>query len=141
VIDKTVTRLTVGASLVKDFRAYLFEMDPRRLATVLIGGWGARVTIRPAPPLADAGHDGTDRLRAATAAQLDFTRDSSSWIYNGVSLNPMYFEARQLEVVHVAAIYNWTRCSPRPTSILVPRSGRAGRFVQEDGAAPPRGRT
>ncbi|HXS10539.1 MAG TPA: arginine deiminase family protein, partial [Candidatus Krumholzibacteria bacterium] len=27
VIDKTVTRLTVGASLVRDFRAYLLEMD------------------------------------------------------------------------------------------------------------------
>jgi arginine deiminase len=36
-----------------------------------------------------------------------FTRDSSSWIYNGVSLNPMFFEARELEVVHVAAVYNW----------------------------------
>jgi arginine deiminase len=42
IIDKTVTRLTVGASLVKDFRAYLLEMDPRRLATILIGGPGAR---------------------------------------------------------------------------------------------------
>jgi len=38
VIDKTVTRLTVGPTLVKEFRAYLFEMDPRRLATILIGG-------------------------------------------------------------------------------------------------------
>ena len=27
-----------------------------------------------------------------------FTRDSSCWIYNGVSINPMYYPARRLEV-------------------------------------------
>jgi arginine deiminase len=34
-----------------------------------------------------------------------FTRDSSSWIYNGVSVNPMYFPVRQLEAVNVEFIY------------------------------------
>ena len=36
-----------------------------------------------------------------------FTRDSSCWIYGGVSLNPMYSKVRQLEVVNVGAIYRW----------------------------------
>jgi arginine deiminase len=34
-----------------------------------------------------------------------FTRDSSCWIYDGVSLNPMYSKVRQLEVVNVGAVY------------------------------------
>ncbi len=36
-----------------------------------------------------------------------FTRDSSCWIYGGVSLNPMYCPARQLEVVNVGDIYKY----------------------------------
>ena len=35
-----------------------------------------------------------------------FTRDSSSWIYNGVSINPMYWPARQPEALNVATIYH-----------------------------------
>ena len=34
-----------------------------------------------------------------------FTRDSSCWIYDGVSINPMYWPARRLEAINVAAIY------------------------------------
>ena len=34
-----------------------------------------------------------------------FTRDSSSWIYNGVTLNPMYFPVRRLETANVELIY------------------------------------
>ena len=34
-----------------------------------------------------------------------FTRDSSCWIYNGVSINPMYWPARRREAYNVAAIY------------------------------------
>jgi arginine deiminase len=34
-----------------------------------------------------------------------FTRDSSCWIYGGVSINPMFWPARRLEAYNVAAIY------------------------------------
>ena len=34
-----------------------------------------------------------------------FTRDSSCWIYGGVSVNPMYWPARRREAYNVAAIY------------------------------------
>lgn len=36
-----------------------------------------------------------------------FTRDTSCWIYNGVSINPMAKEARQRETVHLKAIYKF----------------------------------
>ena len=34
-----------------------------------------------------------------------FTRDSSCWIYGGVSINPMFWPARRREAYNVAAIY------------------------------------
>jgi arginine deiminase len=36
-----------------------------------------------------------------------FMRDSSCWIYNGVSVNPMYWPARRRESLNVLAIYRY----------------------------------
>jgi arginine deiminase len=36
-----------------------------------------------------------------------FTRDSSAWIYGGVTLNPMFWAARRLETLNLAAIYRF----------------------------------
>ena len=36
-----------------------------------------------------------------------FTRDSSCWIYNGVSVNPMYWPARRRESLNMLAIYRY----------------------------------
>ena len=106
IVQHVVTERTVGPVLRDDIRAYLLEMTPDDLATHLIGGLergevhgldltrslAARVGSHPAfvlPPLPNS----------------LFTRDSSSWIYNGVILNPMYFPVRRLETVNVEVIY------------------------------------
>ncbi|MCP4957548.1 MAG: hypothetical protein GY919_18435 [Photobacterium aquimaris] len=36
-----------------------------------------------------------------------FTRDTSCWVYGGVSINPMAKEVRQRETNHLRAIYRW----------------------------------
>ncbi len=36
-----------------------------------------------------------------------FTRDTSCWIYGGVSINPMYWPARRPEAANVAAVYRF----------------------------------
>ena len=36
-----------------------------------------------------------------------FTRDSSCWIYGGVTVNPMYWPARRKETLHLTAIYKF----------------------------------
>ena len=46
-----------------------------------------------------------------------FTRDSSAWIYGGVSLNRMYWPARQHESLNVEAIY---RFHPRFRDLDIP---------------------
>ena len=106
VVRHVVTDWTVGACLRDEIQAYLLEMTPDDLATYLIGGLErsemegldltgslmARIGPDPAfvlPPLPNS----------------LFTRDSSSWIYNGVTLNPMYFPVRRLETVNVELIY------------------------------------
>ena len=36
-----------------------------------------------------------------------FTRDTSAWIYDGVSINSMRKQARMRETIHYEAIYRW----------------------------------
>jgi arginine deiminase len=111
-IEVTASEYTVGVSLVDEARALLWEMKPDQLARHLIGG----LTV------AESGLDlGRFRGTSLPAAALDdtsmfvlpplpntlFTRDSSCWIYGGVSINPMYWLARRLEAYNVAAIYRY----------------------------------
>ena len=106
VVRHVVTERTVGASLRDEIQAYLLEMDPDDLATHLIGG----LEMAELEGL-DLSHSLMARASSDTSFVLPplpnslFTRDSSSWIYNGVTLNPMYFPARRLETVNVEVIY------------------------------------
>jgi arginine deiminase len=85
---------------------WLTETDADELATKLTGGVTVtelpheiRTTIGPA-----LGH--TDFVLPPLPNQL-FTRDPSAWLYGGVSLNPMFWPARQLETLNVEAIYRF----------------------------------
>jgi arginine deiminase len=111
-VDIAASEYTVGVSLVDEVRALLWTMPSDELAKHLIGG----LTV------AEAGID-LDAFRKVSlgAAALDdtsafvlpplpntlFTRDSSCWIYGGVTLNPMFWPARRLEAYNVAAIYRY----------------------------------
>jgi arginine deiminase len=111
-IELAASEYTVGVSLVDEVRAVLWDMKPDQLARHLIGG----LTV------AEAGIDlGTFKGTSLPAAALEdtstfvlpplpntlFTRDSSCWIYGGVSINPMFWPARRLEAYNVAAIYRY----------------------------------
>ena len=111
IIARTVTEMTVGVSLVDEVSACLLEMPPQELADRLIGGLALDEMGM------DLGRLARQSVLAASSRYVDdpfvlpplpntlFTRDSSCWIYNGVSLNPMRSRARRLEAVNVAAIY------------------------------------
>ncbi|MCA1921377.1 arginine deiminase, partial [Buttiauxella noackiae] len=51
-------------------------------------------------------HEVTDFIMKPLPNHL-FTRDTSCWIYNGVSINPMAKAARQRETNNLRAIYRW----------------------------------
>jgi len=82
------------------------EMDSQQLVAHLIGG----VTVSELPnDLRDwiqQAWGATDFVIAPLPNQL-FTRDSSCWIYGGVTTNPMYWPARRKEALHMAAIYKY----------------------------------
>jgi arginine deiminase len=109
-IERVTTEHVVGPALVDDVRAALAGMAPDVLAKHLIGG----LTV------AESGLDlGQLASRSLIAAAIDdqgifvlppvpntlFMRDSSCWIYGGVSVNPMYWPARRREAYNMAAIY------------------------------------
>jgi arginine deiminase len=82
------------------------EMEPAKLVAHLIGG----VTVSELPSelrtIIEKAYAGADFVLDPLPNQL-FTRDSSCWIYNGVTVNPMYWPARRKETLHMAAIYKF----------------------------------
>jgi arginine deiminase len=112
VIEQVATEYTVGWSLVDEIRQFLWGLSPEFLARHLIGGL-------------TAGESGIDwkkfakiSLHAAALEEMNtfllpplpntlFTRDSSCWIYDGVSVNPMYWPARRRESLNLFLIYHY----------------------------------
>lgn len=106
ILDSVVHELTVGVGLADELRAFLAEMPPALLARHLIGGLapGEVRDVDLSRSLTGQMYGQKDFILPPLPNSL-FTRDSSCWIYDGVSLNPMYSKVRQLEVVNVGAIY------------------------------------
>lgn len=112
VLERTVTDHALGPMLAPHVRDHLESLAAPELARSLIGG----VTVSDLP-------DGARGLAYAMLGKTDlvldplpnhlFTRDTSCWIYGGVSLNPMAKPARRRETVHLEAIY---RFNPRFTA-------------------------
>ncbi len=113
IISLVITEHTVGAALVEPLRAMLYELNPDVLATHLIGGMtkaeakklGGRDLFRHASLVGVTATD--DAFILPPLPNSLFTRDSSSWIYNGVSINTMYHQARHLESYNVGIIYHF----------------------------------
>ena len=112
VIEQVATEYTVGWSLVDEIRQFLWGLGPDFLARHLIGGLTA----------GESGIDwekfGKISLHAAALEEMNtfllpplpntlFTRDTSCWIYEGVSVNPMYWPARRREALNLFAIYHY----------------------------------
>lgn len=111
-IELAVSEYTVGVSLVDTLRATLWGYAPDVLAKHLIGG----LTVAEADidlgkfrefSLPAAALDDTSAFVLPPLPNTLFTRDSSCWIYGGVSINPMYWPARRLEAYNVAMIYRY----------------------------------
>ena len=89
-----------------DLKAWMNEMPGEELATRLTG----RVTARELPAeIASVIKNAmrpTDFVIAPLPNQL-FMRDTSAWIYGGVSINQMYWPARQHETLNLEAVYRF----------------------------------
>ena len=108
--DTQVVPNQVGLGLVDELRSYLEGLKPRELAETLIGG----VSTHDFP---DAHGGETLKLVREAAGMTEYllpplpntlyTRDTTCWIYGGVTLNSLYWPARHEEPILTTAIYKF----------------------------------
>ena len=106
VLDHKITADEVGVGGAVELRAWMDEMDSATLTAHLIGGMTVAELPEDFRKLAEKAYAGTDFVLPPLPNQL-FTRDSSCWIYNGVTVNPMFWPARRKEALHLTAIYKY----------------------------------
>ena len=106
VLDHTIVDAQFGPAVTRALRERLADMVPHALSAALTGG----IT----PDDIDLSRDGLwgrvlqpDGFVLPPLPNHLFTRDTSCWIYGGVSLNPMAKPARRRETVHLEAIYRF----------------------------------
>jgi arginine deiminase len=137
-IELVASEYTVGVSLVDEVRAHLWSLKPDELAKHIIGG----LTVAEADldldafrkvSLAAAALDDTSTFVLPPLPNTLFTRDSSCWIYDGVTVNPMFWPARRLEGYNVAAIYRYhPMFAGADFHYWYPELGDDGRFQAAD---------
>jgi arginine deiminase len=106
VLDRKITPNELGLTMSQELRAWLNEMDAATLATYLIGGMTFSELPRDFKSIEVMVSQPHDFVLLPLPNQL-FTRDTSCWINNGVTLNPMYWPARRQETLNIAAIYKF----------------------------------
>ncbi len=137
-IELVASEYTVGWSLVDEIRELLAALEPAVLATHLIGGLTvAEAGLDPAAvakvSLIGAALDDPNQFVLPPLPNTLFTRDSSCWIYGGVSINPMYWPARRREAYNVAAIYRaHPMFAPGGFEFWYPPEGPDGRLETAD---------
>jgi arginine deiminase len=110
ILDQQIVPNEVGLGLVSEVRAYLDGLSSRQLAEYLIGGLAAYdipedfggAWLR----MAQESSGITGYLLPPLPNTL-YTRDTTCWIYGGVTLNPLYWPARHEETVLTTAIYKF----------------------------------
>ncbi|MBB5938416.1 arginine deiminase [Streptomyces zagrosensis] len=105
--DRVFDEREFGPLATDRLRAFFDSLAPDELTTCLIGGITKRELVHRAgniPSVRLHAMAPDDFLLAPLPNHL-FTRDTSCWAYDGVSINPMKKRARRRETVHFEAIY------------------------------------
>lgn len=110
ILDRKITADTVGVGLTNEVRSWLEGLEPRDLAEFLIGGVAGQDL--PMSEGADVFRMYNDYLGHSSfilppLPNTQFPRDTTCWIYGGVTLNPMYWPARRQETLLTSAIYKF----------------------------------
>ncbi|MEA1304348.1 arginine deiminase [Actinomyces oris] len=109
VLDRVVNENTNGPSATEPLRALTDGLSGAELAEVLIAGITKAELLErtPCPDSLVLASMGDDDLLLPPLPNHLFTRDTSCWIYNGVSINSMMMPARKRETINYEAIYHW----------------------------------
>jgi arginine deiminase len=110
ILQRKITANSVGFGLVNEVDSWLRGLESRKIAEFLIGGVSADDLV------GSFGHKTIEMFRdflghssfiLPPLPNTQFTRDTTCWIYGGVTLNPMYWPARRQETQLVSAIYKF----------------------------------
>jgi arginine deiminase len=109
-LDRKIIPNIVGLGLVDDTRAFLESLAPRALVNYLIGGLA----------VSDISSGFQSEYIALAREQIGareylmpplpntlYTRDTTCWLYGGLTLNPLYWPARHDETLIYKAIYSF----------------------------------
>lgn len=109
ILDRVVNENTNGPSATEPLRALTDGLSGAELAEVLIAGITKAELLErtPCPDSLVLASMGDDDLLLPPLPNHLFTRDTSCWIYNGVSINSMMMPARKRETINYEAIYHW----------------------------------
>ncbi|PFX03460.1 Arginine deiminase [Nocardia farcinica] len=109
-LDRKIVANRVGLGLVEGTRAFLDSLPPRELARYLIGG------LSTADLPADYRSDylalareslGRPEYLLPPLPNTLYTRDTTCWIYGGLTINPLYWPARHDEPLLMQTIYRF----------------------------------
>ncbi|MGV0813645.1 arginine deiminase [Mycolicibacterium boenickei] len=109
-LDRKIVANEVGLGLVDDTRGFLDSLQTRRLAELLIGG----MSTRDLPAEIQSGYralaredTGVNEYLMPPLPNTLYTRDTTCWIYGGLTLNPLFWPARHDETLLMKAIYQF----------------------------------
>ena len=103
IVDQVLNEKHVGLRLARSRREWAESADPQEVADFLIGGMTKDDLEGGAGLKYDASVSGD--LLVPPLPNFLFQRDPSSWIFDGVTLNPMAKPARRPETAFMEAIY------------------------------------
>jgi arginine deiminase len=109
-LDRKIVANEVGIGLIDGTRAFLESLPPQRLAEYLIGG----LATTDLPDEYRSGYLALARWSTGVREYLMpplpntlYTRDTTCWLYGGVTMNPLYWPARHDETLLMKAIYQF----------------------------------
>jgi arginine deiminase len=107
ILDRKITPNQIPLVGLDDLRAWLDEMPAVELAERLIGGIALNEV--PFAPYSTTYIDYADPFGFLIPPLPNtlFTRDTTCWIYGGVTVNPMFWPARRQETLLATAIYKF----------------------------------
>ncbi|MET9348431.1 arginine deiminase [Streptomyces termitum] len=107
-LDRKIIANEVGLGLIDGTRAFLDSLAPRALTDHLIGG----LSTADLPEDFRSGYDALAREGVGAREYLMpplpntlYTRDTTCWLYGGLTLNPLYWPARHGETLLMKAVY------------------------------------
>ncbi|MGW0629032.1 arginine deiminase [Streptomyces sp. NPDC002758] len=109
-LDRKIVANEAGLGLMETTRAYLETLEPTQLAKYLIGG----LATADLPDEYRSDYIALARESTGVGEYLMpplpntlYTRDTTCWLYGGLTLNPLYWPARHDETLLMKAIYTF----------------------------------